>query len=147
MKKAFKVIDITLIVLLVCCGIAGVVFYFIEPYEMENIFNQIVELCNKPLPIVGVSIALVGYELSKVFAQTSLGKKQIQKLWDMNDLLKNEITVQKEQFETLVETLKIELENAKEIIAKQKEYIDEVAKTIPNKKVNGLVDKYGNKEE
>jgi len=144
--KTFKVIDIILLSLLGACLLASCISYFVIPQETKDFFNFLITILNKPLPIAGVSIALIGYELGKLFLKTSLGKKQMEKLWDLNQNLKDNLEVQKAELVSQIETLKNELNKSKEIIEKQKEYIDKVATTIPNKKVNDLVEQYGKEE-
>ena len=76
MKKALKIIAISLFVAL---AIFSVVAYILWKEQTTYITECIINFINKPLPIIGVSIAIICYGLFKCFVYTKYGKKTIQK--------------------------------------------------------------------
>ena len=79
MKKALKIIVPILLVALV---IFYIVAYILWKDQTTYITECIINFINKPLPIIGVSIAIICYGLFKCFVYTKYGKKTIQKYED-----------------------------------------------------------------
>ena len=60
MKKTKKVLSIIGIILLIVLAITYIVLYCIYPYSTKQITMDVVDyICNKPLPVVGVSTLIV----------------------------------------------------------------------------------------
>ena len=141
--KNRKIICIVLGVLALCCGIAYLTCYLLIPQQTIDFSMGVKEFFTQPLPIIGVSLVFIGVLLAKLFAKTSFGKKQLEKTWDLIGAVKEDFNVQKVKLEEEIVVLKEQLELAKKECEKVKEYADKIAKTIPNKKVNNLVEEYG----
>lgn len=101
MKKALKIGLISIVVALVAFA---TISYFVWKEETTLFFNSVVEFINKPLPIVGVSIAIIGGFIYKIFVSTNYGKNAINKY-------KNELEKTKEEL----------LQKERELCEKQKE--------------------------
>ena len=150
MKKSKKVLLIILLSLLLACGIAYVVLYCIFPVKTQEItwltFDYI---CNKPLPVIGVSILTVAFVVYKI-VKFAINNKNMK----INEL------------KTKIEELKLEVENAKKEADDAREFADNVMhgtedminqmeerikllySMIPNKKIQALGDKfYGSEKE
>lgn len=82
MKKFTKVIKIILLSLLVLVLGGFVVLYIIKPELAKQILDTVVYYVNKPLPIVGVSVAVLSVLVWKIFSSTIYGKKKIAEMED-----------------------------------------------------------------
>ena len=63
MKKFMKVVKIILICLAIALGIAFTVLYIVNPEQAKSILDTIMDYANRPLPIIGVSLGLLHYNL------------------------------------------------------------------------------------
>lgn len=72
-----KVLKIVLIVFLVIVGLGIGVSYIIHPEITRGIFDYVVELCNKPLPIIGITTGAVLLFIWQIFKNTAYGKNVI----------------------------------------------------------------------
>lgn len=88
MKKALKII---VIVLFVALAIFSVVAYILWKEQTTYIFECIIDFINRPLPIIGVSIAIIGLFVFKCFVATRYGKKAINEYKEENRVLKGQI--------------------------------------------------------
>ena len=88
MKKALKIIVISLLVAL---AIFSIVAYILWKDQTTYIFECIIDFINKPLPIIGVSIAIIGLFVFKCFVATRYGKKAINEYKEENRVLKEQI--------------------------------------------------------
>ena len=88
MKKALKIIVISLFVAL---AIFSIVAYILWKEQTTYIFECIIDFINKPLPIIGVSIAIIGLFVFKCFVATRYGKKAINDYKEENRVLKGQI--------------------------------------------------------
>jgi len=96
MKKALKVIVPILLVALV---IFYIVAYIVWKDQTTYITECIINFINKPLPIIGVSIAIICLFVFKCFVATRYGKKAIKDFKDENEVLKEKIEEYKENIE------------------------------------------------
>lgn len=147
LNKILKIIAIVVICVILAFGLGVGIAYCVVPYETKNFLDWLFEKLNQPLPLIGISVIGLSYIVLLAFSKTSLGKLQMKKTWDLIGSVEKDLGVQKEKLEQEISALKLELESAKQECEKIKVYADEIATTIPNKKVNGLVEKYGTKEE
>ena len=80
MKKSKKVILIVLLSLVVALGITYIVFYCIKQTTTQKITTDTIDyICNKPLPIVGVStlvLAVAIFKIVKIIVTTKSIKMQ-----------------------------------------------------------------------
>ena len=139
MKSKFeKVLSIILICLLVAIGIAVAVLYIIMPDVVKDGFEYVVDLLNKPLPIVGLTTSAVLIFLWQVIVRVRFGKGAIakydQKCQENTEMIleeKNNIKNERE------ENAKERKEN-REMINELRNQLVEVCKTSPNIKINEL---------
>ena len=75
MEKVLKAFKIILYVLLFALAITFVVCLFAIPQETKEFVKLAIEFINKPLPIVGISIATGGFLLWKIIDCTPIGRK------------------------------------------------------------------------
>lgn len=137
MKK--KTIILGIVGALLTCGL--VAFYCFYNYRTEETIrfcNQVVEWVNQPLPIIGVSIVVVGTMVAKLIAQTSLGNRKI-----------NEVKQLVNESNEKAKYIVIDIDNTKNALHEQlrakeqeiqelKALIQRICETIPNKKVNEI---------
>lgn len=138
MNKSKKVLSIILLCFVISCGIAYLVLYCLYPTATKDITWQVIDyICNKPLPVIGVSTLMVGAILFKIISFAAKNKG-----WKYNNLsnkiieLKTELEKTKEENEQLKQVIYNETE-------KTIEFIKEVCNALPNKKVKLIGEKYG----
>ena len=130
MKSKFeKVLNIVLFSILGACAIAILVIYIISPSLVQSGFEYVVDLLNKPLPIVGITVGAVLIFLWKVIVATNYGKKQIASL-------EKQYKEKYEQLKSEKEKLEQEREENKEQIRNIENSFVELCAIFPNKKVN-----------
>lgn len=141
MKKNKKVLLAILIPLLFCCGIAYIVLYCIYPNQTQTITLDIIDyVCNKPLPIVGVTtlvLAITLYNLIKFAISHKSGK--------VSDLIE-EIAELKKELESVKDNSNIIAQSVVDNYNKGCEQLKEICDSIPNKKVKLLGVKFYGKE-
>ena len=93
MKKALKYIAIGLVLAL---AVFSVVAYILWKDQTTYIFECIIDFINKPLPIIGVSIAIIGIFVFKCFVASKYGKKALREYQKALDETKQEF-VEKEK--------------------------------------------------
>ena len=138
MKKTKKALLITLLCLLITCGIAYIVLYCIYKQQTLDITYQVIDyICNKPLPVIGLSALTVGVVLFKLISviAKSKGLKYA--------TLKEELAKSEEK----VAELKEEVKELKELVYSETDkainFTKEVCDALPNKKVKMIGEKYG----
>lgn len=114
-------------------------FYNYRQEETVAFCNKVVEWLNQPLPIVGVSIIVVGGTIYKLLSQTSIGKKKIEQIKEIVSNSNESIEQYKIALETYKSLAESELNAKEQEIQELKAFIQKVCETIPNKKVNELV--------
>lgn len=137
-KKVKRALYITGLVL----GIVVLVLYIVFPEKTEYYFNCVKDFINRPLPIVGVSIAIIGHFIYKIILMTKFGEKKITELRNQDESLKEELLQTKE-----------ELKKAKEEIEKVSEFAIETQKKLQqgfslssNVKIKSLIKKEEEKD-
>ena len=136
MKKAFKYI---LLGLLAAFGIYVLVSFIVNKDGTMYWINYVVDLLNRPLPIVGITSAAVLVFIWRLVVATNYGKKVISGLRQELDNIKAE----HEQYKTDSEKEKQEL---KENNAELKGLLVDVCSLSTNKKINDFgkaLDNYG----
>ena len=142
MKKN-KIARIVALCLIISLGIAYLVLYLVNP-ELTQKYTWFTfdYICNKPLPVIGVSALVVGVIIFKIvmFILKHKGKKYDEIKSEFNALLEKkdeEIAELENEIKELKEDLKLCVSN---VVATQ-ERIRELCETIPNKKVKKLGEK------
>lgn len=138
MKKTKKALLITLLCLIITCGIAYIVLYCIYKQQTLDITYQVIDyICNKPLPVIGLSALTVGVILFKLISVIAKSKGlKYATLMEENKKLKEELAETKREVNELAEIIKNETEKAIN-------FTKEVCDALPNKKVKMIGEKYG----
>ena len=166
MKKFLKIFTYFLVL---AGGIALAICYMVIPQETKYAMDVVVEYINKPLPIVGLSIAALSVILFNFLSRTSIGKKALNKLTNKIDYyekmnadfvnkvdntikdITDEINKFKEDSENKIEEYKNEYEDKAKAMNTKFDYIEsnlmETLKQIPNKKVQDCICEFENKYE
>lgn len=146
MKKALKIIVISLLVAL---AIFSVVAYILWKEQTTYIFECIIDFINRPLPIIGVSIAIIGLFVFKCFIATRYGKKAINEYKEENRVLKERIEQIKNDTAYTLENQNLAIkkilddhQELKEIVVKELELsknikVKELAKTLKGEQPYG----------
>ena len=96
MKKALKYVTLGLCFAL---AIFSVVAYILWKDQTTYIFECIIDFINRPLPIVGVSIAIIGAFVFKCFVATKYGKKALTDYQKALDETKQEFAEKEKELE------------------------------------------------
>lgn len=141
MEKFKKVLKIVLISLLVCLGIFSIVAYIVWKEQTTYIFECIIDFVNKPLPIVGVSIIIVGAFIYKCVVASRFGKKAINEYKQENDNLRHEIDKYKELVNETLKDYESALNQAKNELGELKEDVASAFELNKNYKVREIASK------
>lgn len=136
MKKFIKYF---LLFTLIACCVAYIVCYATMKEQTVEFTNTVINFLNQPLPIIGVSILVLGAIIIKLLSMTKWGKSQIDKV---NKELANGKTFLEESRKSLekTENLLNERSDAKEQeIRDLKELIYKTIELNPNKKIKELL--------
>ena len=132
MKKFIKVVKIILITLLVLAAVGYAVLYVADIELARSIVDRIKDFIDRPLPIIGGSVAAFGYLVYKIFTKTIYGKKYL-------DLAKTQF---KEHENEVIKDYENHKNDTKAVIKSYEEEINliinafcEVCASIPNVKV------------
>lgn len=107
MKKAVKIIAIVLTLSLL---VFAIISYCIWKEQTQQVIAKVVDYINRPLPIIGVSIAIIGAFIFKCFVASKYGKKALKEYKDALDETKREVAEKEKEIEKIQEQLKGELE-------------------------------------
>lgn len=103
---------------------------------------------NQPLPVVGVSTIFIGLFVWRIFASTSLGKKQIRKLNEGFDKVRTEQANARDEEKKFEDNIKLLIAEKDAEIKQLKEIIKQLCNALPNKKAKAIGEKvYGEREE
>lgn len=138
MKKTKKALLITLLCLIITCGIAYIVLYCIYKQQTLDITYQVIDyICNKPLPVIGLSALTVGVILFKLISVIAKSKGfKYATLKEENKKLKEELAETKREVNELAKMIKNGTDKAIN-------FTKEVCDALPNKKVKMIGEKYG----
>lgn len=142
MKKFKKIALIVLFSLLVACGIAYLVLFCLYKNQTVQITYQVIDyICNKPLPVIGVSILTVGVILYKIIIVIISAKgKKYSELYEKYLQLQASLDKKDEDIEYLRNLIYSET-------GKAINFTQEVVDALPNKKVKLIGEKYGKERE
>ena len=138
MKKALK---ITFSVVLVLCGIAYVLCYIFLKEQTKEFTQNVIDLLNKPLPIIGVSTGVVLFFIYKCFVSTKYGKKRINEFKEENDNLRHEIAEYKQIIDLALNNCENSVKELKNDIQETKEYVIEGFELNKNIKIKEIAKK------
>ena len=120
MKKALK---ISIIALFVSLAIFSVISYILWKEKTTYIFECIIDFINRPLPIVGVSLVIIGAFVFKCFIASKYGKKALREYESSLEECKKELSDKEKEID---DTLK-GFENDLQLVIKKN---DEVKETL-----------------
>ena len=139
MKKAIKVIGI---IALIVASIVCTILYCVFPNETQDYIRNFWSFINTPLPIVGVSLVVIGGFTLKALSMTSWGKKALKELEDKVNGLVAKAKDYEEEAKSCVEKAEKREEETKLILAEYKSELDTFAEqlavaceTSPNAKI------------
>ena len=125
--KNNKALKNFLIIFGLILGVALLVLYVIFPNEFKNAINKFWAFVNEPLPVVGVSLLIIGGFIWKILR----GKAKIKELEERYKAKLDELNGKKDDLSDIKEKVDQELANMKNAVV-------EVCLTIPNVKVNKI---------
>lgn len=131
MSKIKKALYITGLVL----GIAVLVLYVIFPAQTEYYFNCVKDFINRPLPIVGISLVIIGEFAYKIFVLTKFGQGKLKEVKEENKKLQDRIVELEEERTKLRE----EIVEVKEFAESVGDKVDKGFILSKNVKINALV--------
>lgn len=148
MKKALKYIAIGLVLAL---AVFSVVAYILWKDQTTYIFECIIDFINKPLPIIGVSIAIIGIFVFKCFVASKYGKKALKEYQKALDETKQEFANKEEELKEFKIYLQAELEKYGLKQDKIKEILEKSLEMSKNIKLKALANElkgetYGEEE-
>lgn len=132
MKKN-KIINGILFALLGACVVAYLVCLIVMKEETLEFTEKAKDFINQPLPIIGVSIVVLGGVLVKILSLSKYGQSQIAKAEEKIEEYKELIETNKTDLEALLEAKQAEIDELKATIVK-------VAENVPNKKVKAIAE-------
>ena len=141
-----KIKTIIFISILGVLGIVYGVFYILNPENTKKVTESVFDyVCNKPLPVIGISILALGFITLRVIQVTGIGKKSLSEC-------RKELKEAREQREkSHAELLEFEEKFDQKLDKLENDNNDkmrQICMTIPNKKVNELGEEfYGEREE
>lgn len=138
MKKALKIICLSLVGVALLVAIIGYIFWKEQTIQT---FDLIVDYINRPLPIVGVSSVIVAAFLYKCFISTKYGKKALAELKDEKDKAFDQLEQKKVLLEQKEEEIKALVNAHQSEIDYVKNYLVEFCKMSNNVKVKELGEK------
>ena len=131
MKNFNKIINIILISLAITIGVAFVVLYIIDKTNATNTLDYIVEILNKPLPIIGITTGAVLLFVWKIIISSNYGKAKIKEY----EQKVNEIEQAKKDFE---ETANEKVNEMKEKYEKLKAQLIHACELSTNQKIKNF---------
>ena len=142
MTKSKKVLIIILLVLAVLGVGAYTTLYILYPVHTPQYTQLVIDyICNKPLPVIGVSSLVLFFMIFKLVRFIVLNKgKKYSELQSQITQLKQDLAKSKEDAEKFKEI-------AYNLYEEGKENLKEVCDAIPNKKVKAIGEKIYGKED
>lgn len=152
-----KVIKWTAYILFLVIFISAAVCYFVIPEQTKMVVDKIVEYMNTPIAIAGISTTLGGIIsyviVNFVVKNTKFGRKEINNLKEDYNQAKEDISEYKHNIDLLLTNQEEEFKNYRQCCENQvtmmlEEFEDlqkktiSALKTIPNKKVQAIVEEY-----
>lgn len=148
MKKFYKVVKIILIVLAVILAVGFSVLYILNNELAKQIVDRVKDFINKPLPIVGCSLVIVGTFALNIFKNSVYGKNFLNKVQNEYKGYKEELDYHEKAYRKEVAKV-IDGYNEREMLLINA--FKEVCDSIPNVKVKQtserLMSVYGAKKE
>lgn len=148
MKKFYKVVKIILIVLAVILAVGFSVLYIFNNELAKQIVDRVKDFINKPLPIVGCSLVIVGTFALNIFKNSVYGKNFLVKVQKEYNTYKVNLESREKE---LKESVKVIVDGYNEREALLIDAFKEVCDSIPNVKVKQtserLMSVYGAKKE
>lgn len=143
MKK--KVRDIIIFSVLGVLGVVYAVLYILYPENTKTISASVFDyICEKPLPVIGISILTLGLLILKIISVTGFGNKSLKECKEHlaeskkeNEKIHEELLAFEEHFNEKLESF----------VEQHKENMKQICSNIPNKKVKELGEQFYGTEE
>lgn len=141
MKKSKKVLTIILIVLVILLAVAYTVLYVLFPEQTPYYTNLVIDyICNKPLPVIGISTLVLFVLVFRLVRFIVLNKgKKYSELQSQIDILRHDLAQAREDAENYKQI-------AYDLYEKTNENIKEVCDASANRKVKAVGEKIYGKE-
>ena len=146
MSKAKKIVIIILSCVIGTFAIATLVSWIIIPNETIAFIMYVWDLLNRPLPVIGISILMLGFLLWRIFARSSYGEKKLNELKKQHQALEQDYNEYKEKTAEREQRYINTINALKDSAQKHDEFLKGVVKAIPNKRVQRLGVKFYGEE-
>ena len=140
MKKFDKVLNWILFGLFATCLVASIVCYLVNPAMTQSFFNYVLDLLNRPLPIIGVTTLAILVFIWKVIIATNYGKAKLAKY----DQKQKEL---EEQYKEFVEKCESKLNELEQNTNLTKEQLTKLCGLSTNKKIKDFGKELANGKE
>lgn len=148
MKKFYKVVKIIFIVLGVMAALGFAALYIFDNELAKSIVDRVKDFVNRPLPIVGCSLVIVGTFALNIFKNSVYGKNFLAKAQNEYDKYKLNLETREK---TLKEDVRVIINDYNEREMLLINAFKEVCDSIPNVKVKQtserLISVYGAKKQ
>ena len=151
MKK--KIRNIIIFSVLAVLGVVYGVLYILYPDSTKSITKTVLNyVCEKPLPVIGISVLTLGILILKIISVTGIGNKSLKECKDHLAESKEALAESKKEsgktHEELLEFEKYMDAKIDSFVAEHNSNMRKICSTIPNKNVKELGEQfYGTKEE
>ena len=135
MKKFVKVIKIILLSLAVLILGGFMVLYIVNHELASQILDKVVEYANKPLPVVGVSVAAGCVLVWKIFSYSLYGKKTLAQLRSENEAYKSKLRQEYEEKKKEYAAVLSCYEKENDLVYNA---VSKICEVSPNKKLNEI---------
>ena len=142
-KKTWLIVGISILSVL---AVGGVIFWLLYPELVAQWANVAWDWLNAPLPVVGISVLIMGMFIIKLVSMTSWGKAQVAKLKAKYEDFKSQVGIELDLKQTTIDEQKAELEEMRTKYEYLKNQFIALCEIIKNKKVNELGEKVKNEE-
>lgn len=142
MKKSNKILLIIGLILFAIIMTALVICYCFWKIETIRYVYMAWEWLNEPLPLVGVSLLVIGFFIVKIIANSSIGKRYLNTFVERTDDVEKAF----KEAEEKINKLEDYVHKLEEHIHQLEEANRNICKAIPNKKVKMLGEEYYGKE-
>lgn len=147
MKKKIK--NIVIFSILGFLGVVYAVLYILYPENTKNISASVLNyICEKPLPVIGISILTLGILILKIISATGLGNKSLKECREHLAESKEANEKTHEELLAFEEAVNKKIDDfIYDFTEKHNSQMKEICCNIPNKNVKELGERfYGTKE-
>lgn len=144
-----KIRNIIIFLVIAVLGIVYSIFYILYPEATKTVSKDVLDyICEKPLPVIGISALTLGLIILRVISAVGLGKKTLNECKEELRKCKAQLaetTAAKEEYLAFEQRFDKKLQ---EFVEKHENNMRAICSSIPNRNVKELGEKfYGRKEE